>query len=371
MMTHPSATIGPQARQSFENPGDKDRYISRRRALHMLNNYRSLFECYTGRTILVTGAGGYIGSALVEALLQVRCRLLLLVRPGSNVDWPEDATAGFTVLYGYVQDRETWREALDGADYVFHLAAHEHKHGAEFNPSLDLKVNTLSVLHLLEECRERGLSPRIIFASATNITGLTSTVPVNESVPDNPLTAFAINKIAAERYLHYFNREFHLQTVPLRLANVYGPATDHEVARRVVLNKIMTKAIRGETLSLFQNHGCIRDYAYIDDVVAAFLLAGIKEEVFTGQHYVIGSGEGWPIEDVVNLIADRAAMKTGCRPNVEMNVEEPLETVEWRNFVADSSSFKTATGWSHSTSLIEGIDRTIDFFIDELAEAQV
>jgi len=367
MTTQPSATIGPRARPSIE----QDRLVSRHRVLHMLNTHRSLIESYAGRTILVTGARGYIGSALVEALLQVRCRLFLLVRPGSNVELPEDAAAAVTVLYGNVGERETWRGALDGADYVFHLAAHEHKHGTEFNPSLDLNVNTLSVLHMLEECRERGLSPRIIFASATSVTGLTSTIPVDESVPDNPLTTFAINKIAAERYLQHYYREFHLQTVPLRLANVYGPAPDHEVARRVVLNKIVTKATRGEPLTIFENHNCIRDYAYIDDVISAFLLAGIREEVLTGQHYVIGSGVGWTIEDVVNLIADRAALKTGHRPNVELNVEEPLESAEWRNFVADSSSFKSATGWCHNTSLTKGIDRTIDFFIDELAKAKV
>ena len=150
----------------------------------MLNTHRSLLERYAGRTILVTGARGYIGSALAEALLQVPCRLLLLVRSGTNVEWPKDTAAAVTILNGDVGDRDTWRGAMDGVDNVFHLAAHEHKHGVEFNPALDLSVNTFSVLHMLEECRERGLSPRMIFASATSVTGLTPTIPVDELVPD-------------------------------------------------------------------------------------------------------------------------------------------------------------------------------------------
>lgn len=308
---------------------------------------------------------------MAEALLQVPCRLLLLVRSGTNVKWPKGTAAAVTVLNGDVGDRDTWRRAMDGVDNVFHLAAHEHKHGAEFNPAPDLNVNTFSVLHMLEECRERGLSPRMIFASATSATGLTSTIPVDELVPDNPLTTFAINKITAERYLQYYAREFHMQTVTLRLANVYGPAPDHDISRRVVINKIVTKATRGEPLTVFENRSCIRDYAYIDDVVAAFLTAGIKEEILTSQHYVIGSGVGWSIEDTINLIADRAGMKTGHTTSVDLNDEEPLESAEWRNFVADSSSFESATGWRHNTSLIDGIDQTIDFFIDELAKAQV
>lgn len=271
---------------------------------------------------------------------------------------------------GDVSHRKTWEKSLPGVDYVFHLAAHEHKRGVAHNPSLDLKVNTLSVIQLLEVCRQKGLGPKIIFASGTNITGLTSTLPVDETTFDDPLIPFAINKLTAEKYLQYYSKEFHLQTVPLRLANVYGPAPDHEIAKRVVLNRIITAASRGESLTLFKNRNCIRDYAYIDDVLAAFLLAGINEKVLTGQHHVIGSGVGWPIKDVVNLIADRAAKRTGCRPSVELNFEEPLELIEWRDFVADSSTFMTATGWSHKTSLIEGIDHTMDFFLNELVEAQ-
>ena len=90
-----------------------------------------------------------------------------------------------------------------------------------------------------------------------------------------------------------------------------------------------------------------------------------------GQQFVIGSGEGWRIADAINLIADRTALRIGHRPAVQQNTDEHLEAVEWRNFIADTSCFSRATGWSHNTSLVEGIDRTVGYFLDEMPERNV
>jgi nucleoside-diphosphate-sugar epimerase len=127
----------------------------------------------------------------------------------------------------------------------------------------------------------------------------------------------------------------------------------------------------GGPLTLFNNQSCIRDYGFIDDVLSAFLMAGTSREAEYGQKFVIGSGEGWCIADAINLIADRTALQTGHRPTVQQKSDEPLEAVEWRNFIADTSCFSRATGWSHNTSLIEGIDHTVDFFLNELPGSSV
>ena len=253
-------------------------------------------------------------------------------------------------------------------NFVIHLAAYEHKHGSERNAMLDLNVNALSILHLLEVCRQEGLSPKIVFASSTNLVGLPSKLPVDETFTDNPLTLYAIHKLMAEKYLRHYAREFQLQSVTLRLSNVYGPVPDHNIAARVVLNRIIRKAVRGGPLTLYKNHSCVRDYVFVDDVITAFLAAGTIKGGGNGQHFVIGSGVGHRIAEAVNLVADRVALRTGHRLAVELDATVPIEAVEWRDFVADTSRFQAVSGWSPQVSLLDGIDRTVDYFLHEAQE---
>src|SRR5262249_4833517 len=155
------------------------------------------------------------------------------------------------------------------------LAAFEHKRGSEFAPAIDLAVNAGATLNLLECCRSRGLKPRIVFASSANIYGQPTRLPVDESFPDQPLTLFAIHKLTSEQYLRFYAREFGIPSVSLRLSNLYGcfHHTSREVVDRVVLNRIMGRALRGDSLELYRNRDKVRDYLHIEDVVSALLAA--------------------------------------------------------------------------------------------------
>jgi nucleoside-diphosphate-sugar epimerase len=325
-------------------------------------------DAYRGKRILITGGTGYLGTNLIQGLVHTPCTIIRLGRPTAAFV-SVDGIACIEDVVGDIRDREIWPSLLEGVDYVFHLAAYEHKHGSEHDPVLDLEVNALSVLHLLEVCRQEKYFPKIVFVSSTNIVGLPSKIPIDETSVDNPLTVYAIHKLMAEKYLQYYAREFHLQSVTLRLSNVYGPAPDDESAAHVVLNRIIRKAVRGGPLTLYKNHSCVRDYVFVDDVTTAFLMAGISREAASGQYFVIGTGVGCRIMDAVNLIAERTALRTGRRPAVEVKPTEPLEAIEWRNSVADMSRFRVATGWSPRVFLIEGIDRTIDYFLNDREKA--
>ncbi|REJ67938.1 MAG: SDR family NAD(P)-dependent oxidoreductase [Planctomycetota bacterium] len=316
-------------------------------------------KAYVGRTILLTGGRGYLGAALAEQLAAVDCELVLCDRSNQDAWQPKHLCGALRHVRGDVSDRATWSEALCDVDVVFHLAACEHTHGSNHAAEQDLAVNAGAVLHCIEACRAAGRSPRIVHASSANLYGCASELPVREDAPDRPLTLFAVHKAAAETYLRLFAPLVGYSAVTLRLANVYGPTPRIEKTEQVVLNKIITRALAGGPLKLYDNRECIRDYVFIDDVVEAFLLAGSRDAAGQ-QTYVIGSGEGHTIAEAVQLVASRAEHVTGRSIAIETDATVEIGPAEQRNFVADTGRFEQDTGWSARTRLAEGVDKTIE-----------
>lgn len=328
-------------------------------------SYNKVLNNFQGKRILITGGAGYLASKLIAKLQDTDCHIIRVDIQGAMFA-SVTSKACVDNIEGNISDHAVWMSILENVDVVFHLAAYEHKHGSEFNPILDLEVNALSVLHLLEVCRLKKYFPRIVFASSSNLVGCPAQLPVNETCQDNPLTIYSIHKLTSEKYLQYYAREFGQHSIILRLANVYGPVSNIRVSTRVALNRIIYRALKGEKLLLYSNSTCIRDYVWIDDVVDAFFAgACLRNEYATGQYYLIGSGNGYQISDVLRMIADKVAQHTGKKPPIEEDTKEILEAIEWRNFVADSSRFTEATGWKASISLDDGLERTIDYFLNE------
>lgn len=333
------------------------------------NSISEYLSPYQGKTILITGAGGFIGTALAHAFSQLSCHLILWkhIEPKSKSTNPDYSDVA--VIYGDVADQDRWSYIFQSRqiDYVFHLASYEHKHGSEHAPYRDLETNTRSTLHLLEACRINRPSCKIVFASSGNLTGIPLSQEVSEKTPDNPLTLYAINKLASERYLRFYMETSDIQSVTLRLSNVYGPlpCNDYNLSNRVVLNRMISRGIQGEPLILFKNHDCIRDYVYLDDVIKAFLLAGQVDVKANPALYIIGSGERYTIEQSIRLMAKQVFLFTKTSPDISTDMSVELEPVEFRNFCADTAQFQNATGWKPQTYLIDGINKTIEFYLRE------
>lgn len=338
--THPRAT----AAASFTNP--------------TLNAYR-------GRTILITGGRGYIGSALSQSLAEINCRLILLDQSPAEIWRPEGQRAEVVLLNGDVSATQFWEDALSGVDYVFHLAAKEYFYRSEYNPEQDLRFNALPILRLLEACRMQTFRPQIVFASSANLFGLVDALPVNEDKRDNPLTIWAVHKLAAEQYLRLYAQQFGIQSITLRLANVYGPTARWSAMDRVIINKVIAMALNGETLATYVNQNCVRDYVFLDDVVSALLLAGIHCGSTRNLIYVLGSGEGKSIADVWQLIADCVKFCVGKNVPIRSDDSVKIEPLEMRNFVADTQRFHNTTGWKPQTKLTQGIDFTVRAFLSK------
>jgi nucleoside-diphosphate-sugar epimerase len=319
---------------------------------------------YKDKKILITGGAGYIGSSLVKSLCPVPGKITVLDREDSLFAPLAGQAAEVSAQKADIRNRDIWLKFLSGIDIVFHLAGQTSASLANENPLRDLEENLLPVVNLVETCLKSGLRPDVIFSGTATEVGLTDSCPVNETFADQPITVYDIHKLAAEKYLQYYTNQMAGRATILRLTNVYGPGPVSSSADRGVLNMMVRKALKGGPLTVYGDGDFLRDYLYIDDVVRAFLLAGANMDVLKGKYYVIGSGIGTTIKDMVYAVREEAAGHTDISVVVD-HVPWPDRTslIEFRNFIADSSLFSRITGWKADIPLREGIRRTIDFFL--------
>lgn len=321
---------------------------------------------YQKKTVLVTGGAGYIGSSVIRKLSTVPCNIIVLDRKGSKLNFPSERTAKISIYKADIRNKETWNNLLGKVDILFHFAAQTSSKMANENPFLDAEINLLPIINIVETCQKNNFSPDIVFSGTVTQVGLTKAYPVNEEFKDQPITVYDINKLAGEKYLQYYSNQLSRRVVILRLANVYGPGPRSSSADRGILNLFVRKALRGEPITIYGEGNFVRDYIYIDDVANAFLTAGAKMKVLSGNYYVIGSGFGHTIKEMAGLVRDQVAQKTGKKVKIiHVPLPKGLSPIEFRNFVADSTKFIRKTGWKARISLLEGIKRTIDYFIKE------
>lgn len=320
-----------------------------------------LGDAYRGKTLLVSGGRGYLGAVLTQALAALECNLILLDR-SPETDWrPSPARAQVSVLNGDVSLRETWEPALDGVDIVFHLAGLEYRHREDFDPRRDLEVTLFSVRHLLDAISRKGLAPKIVYSSSANLFGRASSQPVNEDTPDDPLTLWAVHKLMAEHSFRIAALESEARSISLRLANIFGPTPRADRMRSVVLNRTISGALLLQPLFLYANRDCLRDFLYIDDAARALLLAGAADEkIFTGDYYVIGSGAHFTLAEIWTQIAQQVENHTGRAAPVRIDESVKVGPSEIRNFVADATRFRRATGWTPQVELPQGIELTLN-----------
>jgi nucleoside-diphosphate-sugar epimerase len=294
------------------------------------------------RRVLVTGGTGYIGTRLVASLRAAGDDVTVLRR--SN---------------GQLPDLDGWTRALDGIDAVVHLAAQTSAYVSDRDPVADAQANVLPVLALLEACA-RGATRTVVLAGTATVFGLPAQVPVADDAVARPVTVYDLHKRLAEQYLDLYARMRAIRGAALRLCNVYGPGPAGSPDRGII-NMMVKRATDGKALTVYGTGELVRDYVYIDDVVEAFRLAIDHAGTLAGGAYLIGSGVGTRIVDAMQLVAQTAAIKLGKAPDVT-HVPEPDDQspIEKRNFIADTTAFRTKTGWRAQVAFPDGIARTFD-----------
>jgi len=321
---------------------------------------------YENKTVAVTGASGYLASALIEALQEVSVHILRV----SRQDLP--TISGTEALKADVRTRECWEKIISKADVIFHFAGNTSVYAAEENPADSLNSTVLPVTHLVAAAQASRHKRLVVFASTATVYGLTNDLPVSEDVVPKPVTNYDLHKLFAERQLELATTQGFLEGVSLRLANVYGPSSNNSSSDdRGVLNKITRMALQGDNLKVFGDGDYIRDYVYIDDVVRAFMVAGIEKKL-VGKSFNVASGHGVTVQEVFRLVAERVEKLKETRVNVENTPwpDDP-DPIEFRNFVADITSLQNLTDWHPMITLNEGVDRMVEYFSNKIKSNSV
>jgi UDP-glucose 4-epimerase len=312
-----------------------------------------------GKTVAVTGASGYIGSALVDALVKCSCKVIRISRRDLV---PQSDTH---TIKADIRSATTWVEIVAKADVIYHLAGNTSVYEAAKNPAESLNSTLLPIVHLMKAAQERKCKPRVVFASTVTVYGLTPELPASETVKPEPITVYDLHKLFAEQQLALATKQGVLDSVTLRLANVYGPSTSASSADdRGILNRVIAAAVQGNDLMVYGGGNYLRDYVYITDVVSAFLMCGANPH-FGGQSFNVASGVGTTVKQAFELVGILAGNATGHAVGVKF-VDWPkgVASIEFRKFVADIKKYVDATGWRPIVSLEHGIYEMISDYIE-------
>ena len=310
---------------------------------------------YAKKRVLVTGGLGFMGFNLVRALQRTRADVRVLSRT-----WPplpgnvESTLGGVTFFHGDIRDPALVEEAVTGSDVIFHLAGKSGPAASNASPLEDLDVNSRGLLTLLDACRSLTPGVKIVFPSSRLVYGQSPNQPTSESAPTAPLSVYGIHKWAAEQYLLLYQRLYGLRVSILRITNPYGPFQRPEQNRYGVVNWFIHQAMHDQPLTIYGDGDQIRDYVHIDDVVEAFLLAGITRAA-DGKIFNVGSGRGVSFLEMAELIVRTA------RRGLVQHVEWPADAavVETGDFVAETSLISKQLGWKARIPFEEGVKDVI------------
>jgi NAD dependent epimerase/dehydratase len=321
----------------------------------------------TSKWVLVTGAGGFIGSRLVEMLLAAGRRVRALARYNGKGSWGHLAgiepprADQLEVRLGDVTDPFQVRDLVQGCDLVYHLAALIGIPYSYQAPASYVAVNVCGTLNVLEACRQANLR-RVIVASTSEVYGTARFTPITEDHPLQGQSPYAASKIAADKLAESFFCSFDLPVVTLRPFNTYGPRQ----SARAVIPAVLTQALAGATEIHLGNREPRRDLTFVDDTARAFMLAGTAPGV-EGQVIHFGQGEAFSVAEIAQRCLDAAGSKARIALTAERQRPEKSEV---GLLLCDPTQARRKLGWKPEVSLAEGLRRTTEYVRSHLGQYQ-
>ena len=313
-----------------------------------------------GKRVLVTGAGGFIGSHLAERLAALGARTRALVRYTSSGNWGwldrSPLRGDLEVFLGDIRDRDSVQRAVKDIDYVFHLAALIGIPYSYYAPDSYVQTNIVGTLNVLQAARDNG-TERVVHTSTSEVYGTAQYVPIDEQHPLQGQSPYSASKIGADKLTESFNLSFSLPVVTVRPFNTYGPRQ----SARAIIPTIITQCLTDRTVRL-GNLSPTRDLNYISDTVNGFLMAGESEQA-VGRTVNLGSGQEISIGNLAQRIA-QLIDKDVTIISDEQRIRPKGSEVE--RLLADNRLASELIGWQPTVSLDQGLRNTITWVSENL-----
>ena len=311
---------------------------------------------------LVTGAAGFIGSHVVERLLEEGHAVKALdnFSTGKRDNLAAcEGNGNFHLMIGDVRNLEECHRACEEVDCVLHQAALGGVPRSVSDPIATNQSNLDGVLNMLVAARDAEVG-RFVFASSSSTYGDGSILPLAEGQPAAPISPYAVTKRSGEQYCSAFHRLYGLRTVSLRYFGVFGPRQDASSHFAAVIPAFIAALLRGEAPTVYGDGGQTRDFTYVSNVVDANLAACCVEqpEAF-GRVYNVGCGQRISIGELYEKIAERIG--SGLKPG-----RGPARMGDVRDSQADITAAREALGWEPRVTLEQGLERTIEFYRQSL-----
>lgn len=316
---------------------------------------------YKGREILITGGLGAIGSNIAVTLVGLGAKVTIidnmLKGSGASIDNISEIKNDIKLRIGDMRKEDDIKNAVKNKDIIFNCAAQISHVASMENPYLDIDINLNGNITLLEACRKFNDRVKIVYTGTRGQIGPLKTLPADESHQDNPTDIYGVDKLTAEHYHLIYYNTYGLRTTSLRLVNTYGPRAQIDDPRHSVVNWLIGRAIKNETITVYRPGTQKRDCNYVTDAVDALLSAGINEKS-NGNAYNLGSRR--PVE-FINIV--KKIIEISGSGNWKL-VPWPKERkdIEVGDSCLSYEKIKRDLGWEPKTSLEDGTRKTISFY---------
>jgi nucleoside-diphosphate-sugar epimerase len=304
---------------------------------------------------LITGGAGFIGSSIASALLAQGevVRILDDFSSGRRANL-ESLSGRIDVIEGSIVDAPTVSKCLEGVEVIFHEAAIPSVPRSIANPCPTMLANVQGTTTLLDVARHSGVR-RVIYAASSSAYGDTAVLPKVETMATQPLSPYAVSKLTCEHLMRVFASLYPIETLSLRYFNVFGPRQDPMSQYAAVVPKFVTAALDHEKPSIFGDGEQTRDFCFIDNVVAANLLAASSAKKLAGQTVNIACGERISLNALLGYLSEEVG-------HAVVATYEPARTGDVRDSLADIAAAQALLGYEPRVKVREGLRRTVAHF---------
>jgi nucleoside-diphosphate-sugar epimerase len=314
---------------------------------------------FRGRSVVVTGGVGFIGSNLVLRLVELGAHVTAIDAfvpdHGANPHNLSPVSDEIKVVRAFIDDPACF-PALGSAGCIFDLAGQVSHVDSMSDPATDLKCNYSTHLGMMQFLRRANPGVKIVHTSTRQIYGRPISLPVTEDHPVRPVDMNGIHKAACETLNTIYARVHGFDVVSLRLTNTYGPRQLLRHDRQGFIAVFIRRAMLGQPIRLFGTGGQLRDMNYVDDAVEALLLAALTPAA-RGNVYNLGADQPVSLRQIVDVLRQLCAFEVEVVP-----FPKERAAIDIGDFYSDYSAIKKATGWRPRIPLADGLAKTVEFY---------